>query len=545
MRKLKRKKNNSTPPPVNDPSIVLVPKPKRDFFAGRQSNADKEKEKKMALLQAIKSNPKEARRIVFRKSFAKFVQYFWDTIISDKIVWNWHMDYLCDELQKIVERVADHQPNDGDMIVNVPPGTSKSTIISQMLPVWGWSYWPWLRYLTASYSSALSLEHADRSRQIIRSDKYKELYPHIGIRADKDAKTNFQIEVREFDEEGNLLSAKPAGSRMTTSTGGTITGFHGDLLLVDDPLDPKRAASGTTLEAANDWMDKTLPSRVVSKACSTIILVMQRLHQGDPSGNRIQNQDILPIRHICLPAQLSHHTGESNVVPKELESRYVDNLLDPVRMSEPVLKRQNFLLGDRQYSCQYQQNPKASGASLFHVDRIKYLDIYPNKRDIKKSVRFWDLASTESATSDYSVGVLLALLKDGTYCILDVQRDRKGTNSRNKWIRSVAEMDGADIPVKFEQQPGSAGKDSALSLVRALAGYRVTHALSTGNKSDRADPFASQVNAGNVCVVRADWNKAFFSEFEWFPNAKHDDQVDAASGAFNEIAQGKFVEFLE
>lgn len=500
----------------------------------------KERRRREKIAEAIKADPKMARRALFKHSFGDFVQYFWDTIIMDDVIFNWHMDYLCKEAQKIVMRVVNRQPNDGDLVINVPPGTSKSTIFSQMLPAWAWAYWPWLRFLTGSYSSHLSLEHADRSRQIVRSAKYRELYPHIGIRADKDAKTNFQIEVRSFDEEGALIDTKPAGSRFTTSTGGSITGFHGDILIVDDPLDPKQAASAKTLEIANDWMSYTLPSRVVNKEVSTIILVMQRLHQADPAGNRIAGQEDLPIRHICLPAELDHKTG-GEVIPPELTANYVDGLLDPVRMKLNTLKRQNYMMGDRQYACQYQQNPKAGGAAIFQVENLKIMENMPHPNEIVRMVRFWDIAASEHASADYSVGVLMAYLRNKSYLILDVKRERKATEERNRWMRSTAMSDGIGTKIKFEQQPGAAGKDSALGIVQALAGFSVTHALATGNKVDRADPFASQVNAGNVYMLLGPWNATYKSELEWFPNSKHDDQVDASSGAFNEIAQGKTV----
>jgi predicted phage terminase large subunit-like protein len=100
-------------------------------------------------------------------------------------------------------------------------------------------------------------------------------------------------------------------------------------------------------------------------------------------------------------------------------------------------------------------------------------------------------------------------------------------------IKQTAELDGTNVRIGGEQEPGSSGKDAALAFVRMLAGFAVTCAPGSGSKEVRADPFSAQVNAGNVRLVKNDWNKAFIKEMRAFPYGKHDDQVDAASGAFN------------
>jgi predicted phage terminase large subunit-like protein len=94
---------------------------------------------------------------------------------------------------------------------------------------------------------------------------------------------------------------------------------------------------------------------------------------------------------------------------------------------------------------------------------------------------------------------------------------------------------GHKVRVWVEQEPGSGGKESALISVKELARFGVRLDKPTIAKEVRARPFAAQVEAGNVRLVRAPWNARFIEELVGFPNGEHDDQVDAVSGAFNKL----------
>ena len=120
-----------------------------------------------------------------RQSFFYFVQTFWDVIIKEEPTYNWHIPFLCDELQRLSVSIVAREPKPYDLIVNIPPGTTKSTIVTIMWPVWLWTQDASLRIITNSYSGGLSIEHATKSKDIIQSDKFRALFPHIQIRKDK------------------------------------------------------------------------------------------------------------------------------------------------------------------------------------------------------------------------------------------------------------------------------------------------------------------------------------------------------------------------
>jgi predicted phage terminase large subunit-like protein len=144
--------------------------------------------------------------------------------------------------------------------------------------------------------------------------------------------------------------------------------------------------------------------------------------------------------------------------------------------------------------------------------------------------------ASSSGKGDYTVGVLLGKDSKGRIYVLDVVRGQLGTDERNNVMLQTAQKDGTNVRIVVPQDPGSAGKDMALQFTRLLSGYNVKALRETGSKTIRADGFASQVNAGNVAVVRGHWNNAFVEELRVFDKGVNDDQVDAASGAFNEMA---------
>jgi len=125
---------------------------------------------------------------------------------------------------------------------------------------------------------------------------------------------------------------------------------------------------------------------------------------------------------------------------------------------------------------------------------------------------------------------------DGFYLIEDVVRGQWSALERERILRQTAELDGPGVAIWIEQEPGSGGKESAEASVRSLAGFTVHAEPVTGAKDVRAMPFAAQCEAGNVRLVRGAWNGAFIDELMSFPSGTHDDQVDAAAGAFNKLA---------
>ena len=488
------------------------------------------------LMQAF-NNPVAVTRELNNRSLYHFLQYFWPVISAHTFQPNWHIEFLCAELEKVARKAANKEPRDYDLVINISPGTSKTILTSIMFPAWCWTQWYWMRFITASYSKDLALESAEYCRDLVRSPEFQRLYPDIGIKEDKDTKSNFKIVKKipglSVNHVPKILSG---GSRFSTSVGGTLTGFHGDILIVDDPLNPQQAASDVELENANRWMEQTLPTRKTNKAVTPTILIMQRLHENDPAGHLLAKQKA-NIRHISLPGECRNYAKQ--VQPPELIKFYKDDLFDVVRMPWSVLNDMQADLGQYGFAGQIGQNPVPPGGGMFKVDHFQYIDAYtPLKSRVEHTVRYWDKAGTAGGGA-YTVGVKMCKLENGKFIVEDVKRGQWGTNEREDIIKQTAEADGRNVEVWVETEPGSSGKESTENTIRNLAGFIVRGEHPTGDKTVRADAYSVQVNNGNVYLTKADWNFAYVHELRFFPNSTYKDQTDASSGSFNKLASKK------
>jgi len=329
-----------------------------------------------------------------RRDFFYFVKTFWPVIIPEEPIYNWHIPYLCTELQVVVERVKNRQPKLYDLIINIPPGTSKSTIVTIMLPVWAWVIDATIRTITSSYSASLSTDHAIKSRDIVRSDKFKALFPEIQLKDDQDNKTHYK------NTNG--------GERYSTSVTGTVTGMHAHLIISDDPLNPKGATSEAERKTANDFMDVTLSTRKIDKAVTPTILVMQRLHEQDPTGNWLEKKN-KKIKHICLPGELS-----ADVKPEYLKERYTDGVLDSVRLNKEILMELATNLGSYGYAGQIMQRPSPLGGGIWKQTIIPIED-----RQFPEHLEYlgtdWDLAYTKEEQNSASAFITAGMFENKMY----------------------------------------------------------------------------------------------------------------------------------
>jgi predicted phage terminase large subunit-like protein len=452
-------------------------------------------------------------RALCKASLFEFLKLFWHVIIAEEPVWNWHIKYLCDELQKAAERVIGGLPKEYDIVINIPPGTTKSTIVSVMLDAWMKSKMPSCRFLGASYAHSLAQNLSRLTREIIKSDLYRKLFPEVQIREDQDAKGDFEIE--------------GGGNRFAVGSGGVVVGRHYHTIAVDDPIDPNSAVSETELNIVNTWINSTLSQRKVNKQVTLTILVMQRLAQGDPTESFMDQGG--KVKHICLPADTDYP-----IKPPELKAHYINGLLDPVRLPQAILDLEK-KRGDYFYAGQMGQSPCPAGGGMFLTDKLVIERPHPLVI-WRKLVRFWDKAASKKKRSAFSVGVKMGLDQQGRYWILDVVRDRWNSAARERKILQTAQADGFNCLVGIEQEGGSGGIDSAESTVRNLAGFRTRIVPAREDKELRVDAFSCQVNVGNVYVAPAGWNKVYIDEMRLFPYSKFKDQMDASGGAFNTIA---------
>lgn len=471
---------------------------------------------------------------VCRGSFYQFFIEFWPEVVHEPLQLNWHIRYLCDRMQKCAERVFRNEPKKYDLICNVPPGSSKSSVVSIMFPAWVLCRMPSARSLCVSHTSELVLDLSRKSRDVVRCEKYRACFGKE--RVWQGVKQRPVILSEDQDTKGYWATTE-GGFRLCSTIGGRVpTGFHAHFLLVDDPLDPKQAGSEHDIREANRWMSEVLPSRKVDKRISFMALIMQRLHQDDPTGNRLENKKAGRIFHVCLPAELN-----SNVKPVKLRDYYVEGLLDPIRLPRSVLEEQEGELGDFAYAGQYDQNPVPFSGGLFRWEKFN-MESPPPYTAFKRIVRAWDTASGIKDYHAFTAGVKMGVTKDNHFWILDVIRGRWRSEQREAIILQTARMDGKNVKIILEQQGAGSGLDVVQATIRNLAGFHVVADKPTGEKHVRAIPFSVQVNNANVYLSGgAPWIQEYVAEIRYFPNSKWKDQVDASSSAFLDLTKHRVV----
>lgn len=448
----------------------------------------------------------QAKRKLCNDSLYYFVRLFWSLVVPEKFVPSKHVEYICATLQDVGRKIINREPSDGDLIINISPGFSKSTVCSIMFPAWLWAMDPKIRIITASYAMNLSLEFATKSRRIIEDSLYKELFPDVKLLSDQNAKGNYQT--------------KSGGARITTSPGGTITGMHAQLIIMDDIQNAADVFSEKERITVNEFISSTLASRLLPEPYCLKISIQQRLHPLDTTAFLLSKNT--KTRHICLPAQVC-----STVKPAEALELYTDGLLDPNRFTIERLMQRQEETGTSAYLAQYLQNPGSDKDAIIKENWIKIITAEDFARVCKgKEIRydfFIDTAYTEDRKNDPSA--ICACTKVGE--ILYITGSWQGWKEFPEFLKdleSYVTANGYTNQSRIRIEPKASGKSVVQVLKQTKLNVSETAAPSKG-KLERLNAIAPKVEAGKVMIVQGVWNSALLAEVcSNYP--PHDDRRD-------------------
>ena len=469
----------------------------------------------------MKSTTDEVLRFALEKklcelSFYEFFIQAWHIVEpSIELSTNWHHKYLCDILQKEAERIIANKPKTKDIVINIPFRSTKSLLVTVMFPVWAWIKNPKFRFITASYSADLSIEHATRSRDIINSDWFKDRWADIfHIKKDQNLKARY---------ENNFL-----GVRRATSVGGTVTGQGGDFLLVDDPVSPQHAASEIERENANEWYRTTFYSRLNNPLTGVRIVIMQRIHDNDLSGFLLSNGNSrLKYKHICIPAELS-----DDLKPKILKDNYDENgLFWSDRFSRDILDDYKQALGSYGYAGQLMQTPTPLNSGMIRSDWFK-IDQYKHTTEQTTVDFVIDPAYTANEKNDPSA-LLAYTFKDNKWQIIDCVNVYKEFPELVKFIPQWVAKNGYTNRSRVYVEPKASGK-SIVQTLKKETGLNVREDKPPSkDKVARVQDISASLETGRVSLLKGDWNEEFLQQLIKFPSAKHDDMVDCLVMAIN------------
>lgn len=486
----------------------------------------------------------EAERLSGPGTFLDFMRAAWSQIKKEeRYRHNWHIEAYAYHLEAVTAGEITRQQ------VWVPPQSMKSMSVSVLWPAWEWTFKPWLRYWGASYETRLAGRLAAMSRDLMMGEWYQARWP---LKFTRDAEHYF--------------TNATGGTRLATSPESTGTGEHGHRILIDDPINAKEADSitKTALEYVNEtWYSGTVSTRGIGEDHARII-IMQRLHENDLAGYvlGLEEWTVLALPERYEPkhpyAWRRPHSKGSNIGPGDPRTKDGELLWPdyrPAVMSEAITKG----LGSHRANAQMQQRPAAREGELLKRHYWRFYDpklfTDPAMRErrprFRRVIQSVDTPLRDKESNDYVAIQAWGIIGADRY-LLDLRKDRmnypkakRAIIEQARYVRRMYPRAGHTILI----ENAGYGVDLIPDLKRELTGVTKISAGQEGDKVMRAEAASSDLESGN-CFLPGyrlgndelsepddSRNSAdivdFINSCALFPNATHDDDVDAWSQAMN------------
>lgn len=457
-------------------------------------------------------------------SYYEFFKAAWDVLEPETpFDDNWHIKYLCDILQAEIERIAERRRRERDLIINISPRSSKSTIVSICLAPWAWIKYPWLKFINSSHSMELSTEHCVKGRWLIESDWYQNNWgDRYQMKGDQNVKTHY--------------ANTRGGVRYAASVGKKISGRGADMIIPDDLIDPEECESESAIKAAVSHYN-SLYSRLNNKKVGMRVMVMQRVSEDDPTGVEMKRRP-QKYRLICLPAEIID--GVSEVTPPQLKKFYVNGLMDVNRLDREILDDAKDVFGDWKYGCLYLQNPTSHSGIILKREWWQRYDVLPPRFD--KVIQVWDMTfkgenkAKKKRKPDFVVGQVWGKIGADSYLIEQV---------RGRWDFTETIEQVALLTQKYPEARAKYVEDKAngpaviSSLKHDIPGLIAwppddEPKQKEWDKIARANAVTPWLKAGNVYIpneAMKGWVYAYIDEHAIFPFGANDDQVDGTTCA--------------
>jgi predicted phage terminase large subunit-like protein len=441
---------------------------------------------------------------VLRRDFCSFVQAIFPIVSTSggELLLNWHIEAMAEAVSKVLRGETRR------LIITVPPRSLKSICASVALPAFALGLDPTARVICVSYSDNLARKHANDCRALMRSSKYRRLFP--GTRISKDTELEIETTARGF--------------RLATSVGGTLTGRGGNLIIIDDPMKPQDSES--TRQSVLQWFGNTLLSRLDNKSTDAIIVVMQRLHPDDLVGHLIEQGG---WTHLNLPAIAE----VDELIPLgggRVHHRRIGDVLHPEREPLAVLDEFKRTMGSLAFAAQYQQQPVPIEGNLIKWSWFQFYDEPPELLPTDRIIMSWDTAMSSRELADYSACVVLQVRGETVYVRNVFRGQLDYPDLKRKVIEVYRHWRGATSNCAMIVEY----KASGMSLLQDLRqdGIHAIGVAPDGDKIMRMSAQTMHIEAGSVHLPRqAPWLDEFRREVLAFPNCRYNDQVDALSQA--------------
>ena len=489
--------------------------------------------KAKSLEEAVEKHPDaallELERLQYEENMVDFVEGAWKYIDPNPYKYGWHLDAIAEHLQAVTRGEIRR------LVINVPPRTSKSSMVSVCFPAWTWAQsdygplsGPHVQFLYASYAQTLSIRDSVKTRRLLESPFFKKYWNRkFRITSDQNTKVRFD------NDKG--------GYRLATSVDGALTGEGGSIILVDDPHNANEVESDLVRQGTLDWWDQSMSTRLNDPKTGAYIVIMQRLHESDLTGH-ILSKDKGDWTHLCLPMRME--TDRRCITQWFVDDREEGELLIEDRFGETEVKALEIALGPSAAAGQLQQRPVPKGGGIFKRDWWVLWDetisgaegmpktVFPAFDYIVASL---DTAYTTRQENDYSAmtiwGVWTDRQNNRRIMLVYAWQDRLEFPQLTKEVaalcvkfkvdRLLIESKAAGISVAQELRTQFSREDWGIQLVDPGRGDKVARAYSVQHL------FADKM----IYAPDYEWAEKLITQSESFPKAAHDDLVDSMTQA--------------
>jgi predicted phage terminase large subunit-like protein len=477
------------------------------------------------------------------KRLAGFVKEAWSVLHpSAPYIHGWHIDAICDHL----EAVSDGRIT--RLLINVPPGTMKSLLVSVFYPAWEWTQKPSLQYLTTSYSEGYVKRDSRRMRDLVQSEWYQSLWGDKVTLA-RTGEISFENTAR-----GNR-EGKPFAS---------LTGGRGDRVIIDDPHSTETAESAADRESTTRVFRESVPTRLNDPIRSAIIVIMQRLHEADVSGVALDLG--LGYEHLMLPMEFDPERKCVTSIGFEDPRTIEGELLFPERFPAEVVERDKIPLGPYAIAGQFQQTPKPRGGAILKRDywQVWEDEKYPAFEFVLASADTTYTEKEENDPTGFSIWGVFRGRNDQPRVMLCWSWAKRcelhGQPIEKRAGETKAAYDRRSMPTwglvewiayscrrfrvdKLLIEAKASGITVAQEMQRLYKedGWSIQLIKPVGDKVSRVHAVEPSFAAGLVYAPDEDWAEKMIEQAERFPKDKHDDLVDSATQALQYLRQNGLI----
>jgi predicted phage terminase large subunit-like protein len=428
---------------------------------------------------------------------------------------NWHVHAMSEKLTGL------YQGHVRRLIVNAPPRSLKTSTCTSFFIPWLLGKDPSLQIMLVTYSDEFAEQLGSQIRSVMRHPEYKRLF-----------------------DDTQLVNEKARSTRLRTMKGGkvTITSFHAtmtglgaDYIIVDDPIQTNDVRSATKMNDTINRFKEGLYTRLNDPKAGRILLVMQRIHPDDLTGELLERSE---FDHLKLPAQFN----EDLCYQMPFEQVHVakaGDYLDPTRFGELELARTRKMLGEAAFAAQYMQEPIYPQNDLVDFEKFKWFEPQELEADLRDAIHVhsWDTAFSTKDSADYTAVTKWAYNRTGYY-LLDAHRLKATSEDVENHIlrEAIAEnpnrviIERANHSVDLIQRV----RKSSQSTFQVIEG---TH--DSLSKENRFVRIQHKINTGQVYLAKGVAGiDLFLSELRGFPYGAHDDLVDSFTMALHVMGKG-------